>query len=365
MASSAAFAARRREVRSSGIIHLILGSSLLFFVLLSWYSNDIYSNSEFDASRRRAAPEPAIMKNTEQMHVGNIASESSLKMDISSRGSSMPLRMVTFNIRYATDDPVLGERPWSVRCPKLCAQLQFITEGHESPFLSLQEALYSQVKDIQSHLGDSWSHIGRGRGQGETDGEFSPIFYRSDSWKLERSETRWLSETPGKPSKGWDAVLNRIVTMGEFSHKRTGTRVVVMSTHFDHVGVEARQNSAKLLIKFAKEWTQGRDEEPSAVLIGGDFNSTPDDAAYKTITAPGSGMSDISDLVPESKRYGNTLTYTSFGEPTEWPQRIDFLFIQEPRTARIKSFGVLSNSFDDQIRVSDHRAVVADVDIVV
>lgn len=276
---------------------------------------------------------------------------------------SMPLRVVSYNIRYATQTPVLGERPWDIRFPKLCTQLRFITAGQQSPFICLQEALYSQVIDIQANLGPSWSHIGRGRGEGETDGEFSPIFYRSDTWSCIRSETRWLSKTPWKPSQGWDAVLNRIVTMGEFTHKATSTRVIVMSTHFDHIGVKARQHSAELLIEFAKEWGQGSEIQPSVVLIGGDFNSTPDDGAYKTMTATGSGMSDLSSLLPLERHYGNHLTYTSFGEPTEWPKRIDFLFIQEPRTAVITDFGVLANSFDDQIRISDHRPVVADLEI--
>ncbi|KAI6783229.1 uncharacterized protein J7T54_000731 [Emericellopsis cladophorae] len=278
--------------------------------------------------------------------------------------TSQPLRAISYNIRYATQSPVLGERPWTVRCPKLCTQLNFLTAGHESPFICLQECLYYQVVDIQSRLGSSWSHIGRGRGRAETDGEFSPIFYRSGIWSCVRSETRWLSETPYQPSKGWDAVLNRIVTMGEFVNKTRGTRVVVMSTHFDHIGVKARQHSAELLIQFAKEWSHDSDISPAVVLIGGDFNSTPNDGAYKTMTAPGSDMSDIASLIPVDQHYGNHLTYTSFGEPTEWPKRIDFLFVQEPRTAVITSFGVVSNSFDDQIRISDHRPVVADMDIV-
>ncbi|KFH41317.1 hypothetical protein ACRE_079710 [Hapsidospora chrysogenum ATCC 11550] len=275
----------------------------------------------------------------------------------------MPLRIISYNIRYATRNPVLGERPWDVRGPKLFTQLRFITAGHESPFICLQEALYSQIVDIRSHLGPVWSHIGRGRGEGERDGEFSPIFYRSDIWDCVRSETRWLSETPWKPSKGWDAVLNRIVTIGEFSHKARGTKVVVMSTHFDHIGVKARQHSAELLIKFAKEWGQSGQNRPSAVLIGGDFNSTPDDLAYKVMTTPGSSVSDVSTLIPVDEHYGNHLTYTSFGEPQEAPQRIDFLFILEPRTAVIRTFGVLPNSFDDLIRTSDHRPVVSDLDI--
>ncbi|KAK7420032.1 hypothetical protein QQX98_003039 [Neonectria punicea] len=297
----------------------------------------------------------------------------SLSMDLNTspspstdRPATMPLRIVSYNIRYATSRPVLGERPWDIRRPKLTTQLGFITAGHESSFLCLQECLYEQIQDVQTDLGESWANIGRGRGEGARDGEFSPIFYRRETWRCERHETRWLSKTPDRPSRGWDAVLNRIVTMGEFSHAKTGTRVVVMSTHFDHIGVKAREHSAELLIKFAKEWSSEGDGTPvSVVLLGGDFNSSPQDGAYKTMTAPGSGMADISDLVPERRHYGNHVTYTSFGEAREVPSRIDFLFIQEPRTAQVNTFGVLANNFDDKIRVSDHRPVVADLDIVI
>ncbi|PHH71018.1 hypothetical protein CDD80_5572 [Ophiocordyceps camponoti-rufipedis] len=273
---------------------------------------------------------------------------------------SMPLRLVSFNIRYATTQPVADEKPWKVRCPKLCNQLRFITAGHESPFICLQEVLYSQLEDVQAQLGRPWAHIGRGREQGEKDGEFSPIFYHADAWECIRNETRWLSPTPRVPSRGWDAALNRIVTIGLFRHRATGTRVVVMSTHFDHMGFKARANSARLLIEFAKEWSVG---DPSAVLIGGDFNSPPDDEAYKVMTAYGSGMSDVASLVPEGRRYGNEMTYTTFGEPNEVPMRIDFLFIREPRTAVVNTFGVLANRFDDKILLSDHRAVVADFEV--
>lgn len=282
-------------------------------------------------------------------------------INISCQPSSLPLRIITFNIRYATPTPVTGEHPWTIRCPKLCAQLKFATAGRESPFICLQEALHSQVQDVQSHLGSRWSHVGRGRDEEPTEGEFSPIFYRGDTWRCTRYETKWLSETPDVPSVGWDAVLNRIVTMGEFQHRTLGTSVIVMSTHFDHIGLKARENSAKLIIKLAAEWSRAATSKPSAVLLGGDFNSSPEDAAYQTMVAKGSGMSDISDLEAEAQHYGNHLTYTSFGEPGETPKRIDFLFIQEPRTASIETFGVLANSFDDNVRVSDHRAVVADM----
>jgi endonuclease/exonuclease/phosphatase family metal-dependent hydrolase len=373
-----AFAERRRAARSSSLFRLILTVCLAFCLIIAWSSTS-HPRTPHQQPRTPEQQPPHLDINTRNqialsdpdtadMGQRKLPEQqqqaSSPNLHISGQGAKLPLRIISYNIRYATTNPVKGEWPWSVRLPKLCTQLRFITAGHESPFLCLQEALYHQVNEIQTCLGAQWSHIGRGRDEDPTEGEFSPIFYRSDTWAVERYETRWLSETPYVPSIGWDAALNRIVTMGEFSHRVTGTRVVVMSTHFDHLGVKARENSAELLIRFADEWSRAGKFPPSVALIGGDFNSTPDDGAYKTMVAPGSGMSDISDLIPVDDHYGYRLTYTSFGEPMEGPSRIDFLFIREPRTAVVTTFGVLPNVFDDHIRTSDHRPVVSDLEII-
>ncbi len=273
----------------------------------------------------------------------------------------VPLRLVTFNVRYATEHPSPGEERWSIRCPKLGAQLRFVTTGHSSAFLCLQEVLHSQLLDICSQLGSPWAHIGNGRDDGVAAGEFSPIFYRSDTWRCERSQTYWLSKTPETPSRGWDAALKRVVTMGLFRQLETGTKVVVMSTHFDHCGEEARRESAKLLLDLATKWQQ---DGGTPLFLGGDFNSTPDGGAYKAITAPGRGMTDISSLMPENRRYGNgEITYTSFGEPGETEGQIDFLFARATGNLRVVGFAILPNCFDDKIVLSDHRAVVADVEI--
>ncbi|CAI4212950.1 unnamed protein product [Parascedosporium putredinis] len=209
-------------------------------------------------------------------------------------GTTLPIRVITYNIRYAADHRAPNEEPWPVRCPKLATQLRFATSGLESSFLCLQE----------------------GRDGGEA-GEYSPVFYQPEVWACEGWRTVWLSETPDVPSRGWDAVLNRIVTVGRFKHVFTGTRVVVMSTHFDHVGVKARERSAELVLSVL-------------VVLGGDLNSLPDDPGYRTLTAPGSGMVDVRERVAEDARYGNECTYSSFGEPGEGPKRIDFLFAAGP-----------------------------------
>lgn len=289
-------------------------------------------------------------------------------------GTTLPIRVITYNIRYAADHRAPNEEPWPVRCPKLATQLRFATSGLESSFLCLQEVLHHQLEDLSSALGPRWAHIGQGRDGGEA-GEYSPVFYQPEVWACEGWRTVWLSETPDVPSRGWDAVLNRIVTVGRFKHVFTGTRVVVMSTHFDHVGVKARERSAELVLSVVREAQKGDDEEgrprprPKLVVLGGDLNSLPDDPGYRTLTAPGSGMVDVRERVAEDARYGNECTYSSFGEPGEGPKRIDFLFAAGPpgdaavAGVDVATYGVLANRFDDGVYISDHRPVVADLEI--
>ncbi|KAL0466997.1 Endonuclease/exonuclease/phosphatase [Neurospora intermedia] len=278
--------------------------------------------------------------------------------------AQLHVRFVSFNIRFATDDPVPGEQLWTDRRPRLCAQLNFLTSGHDSTFLCLQEVLYSQLLDIQDSLGPSWSHIGRGREDGKLAGEFSPIFFRVDEWDCQDWKTYWLSETPERPSIGWDAVLERIVTVGSFRHKTTSKAVIVMSTHFDHRGQIAREESSKLILMLASEWRRTyRDSYPPLVL-GGDLNSTPTDQAYKTLTSSDSGLQDTSAVFPDELKYGNRdITYTSFGEPDEESKTIDFLFVQRPPTLRLRLFGILPNKFDDGVFLSDHRPIFVDMEV--
>lgn len=207
------------------------------------------------------------------------------------------IRIVTFNVRYATDSPFPGEEPWKVRCPKVCAQLRY-TAAHCRPvFVCLQEVLRSQLDDIITCLGDDWDYIGQGR-DGNDSGEFSPILYLKESWSPLQYQTYWLSPTPDKPSKGWDAALNRIVTVAYFKDDEsmdTDANVIVMSTHLDHRGELARQESAKLLVKIAHEWQDkltinGAFQPP--VFLAGDFNSTPDGMAYQEMVRPETGMHD-------------------------------------------------------------------------
>src|SRR5690606_31094241 len=92
-------------------------------------------------------------------------------------------------------------------------------------------------------------------------------------------ETFWLSSTPAVPgSKGWDAAITRIVTWGQFRDKVTNKEFFVFNTHFDHVGLEARKQSARLILQKIKDLAGS-----SPVILTGDFNAGPDDEPIQII----------------------------------------------------------------------------------
>jgi endonuclease/exonuclease/phosphatase family metal-dependent hydrolase len=276
------------------------------------------------------------------------------------------VRLITHNIRYATDFPFTGEERWQVRRPRLASELVF-NSVVPATFICLQEVLHSQLLDIKADLNAStsgeWAYIGVGRDDGKEAGEYSPIFYRPSVWVLKRWHTVWLSETPKFPSKGWDASSTRIATMGFFKHIQTGHTIIVTSTHFDDQGAVSRKKSAELLLTVLEFEQQMAGYNTS--LLGGDFNSTPEEEAYQVLTSPESAMIDVAKALPLETRYGNEITFTGFSDEST-PSRIDFIFARKEdigKTIAVTAYAVLANRFDDDVYSSDHRACVADFNL--
>ena len=137
--------------------------------------------------------------------------------------TELPLRILTHNIRYATKSPFKGELPWDDRKQPLLNELRFNTRNQDT-FICLQEVLHNQLVDVLSGLNQEsssssrsmptnqqWDYIGVGRDDGHEAGEYSAIFYKPSIWQLKHWKSVWLSETPDKPSKSWDAASIRIL----------------------------------------------------------------------------------------------------------------------------------------------------------
>ncbi|KAL1994965.1 hypothetical protein VTN49DRAFT_1152 [Thermomyces lanuginosus] len=290
------------------------------------------------------------------------------------REEPLSVRVLTHNIRYAATDRFEGEEPWEVRRQYVVNELNFHTRNPAESFICLQEVLHGQLVDVLAGLNDvsvpedqRWSYIGVGRDDGKQAGEYSPIFYRPAVWSLLRWETVWLSETPDQPSKGWDAANIRILTVGVFQHRASGRTILALNTHFDHVGVTARRESARLVLQKIAEYRNGQNGTvTSGVFLAGDLNSPEDDGAYQELTDTGASLRDTHSLIDARKRYGNELTYTGFGSEAP-PSRIDYIFLgpwtgdaSTPLPWTVHNYAVLPNKFDDGVANSDHRAVVVD-----
>ncbi|EEU35248.1 uncharacterized protein NECHADRAFT_54591 [Fusarium vanettenii 77-13-4] len=272
------------------------------------------------------------------------------------------LRLMTYNIRYQVEPSRAedGEELWPLRRPHMAAQLNYELAGRPDSLVCMQEVTYPQALDLMDDFGEDWALIGGGRRDGAKKGELSPIFYRRSIWNLEQTKTYWLSRTPDKAgSKGWDAELPRVVTVGRFRHLHTGARVVYMCTHFDWKGKKSQGHSAAMIIDLADRWSSHK-RESLPVFVAGDLNATPDSPAYNLLATQ---LYDLKYQVPSSKRFGHQKTYTGFSVDESDDMDLDHMFVRDPMDISFKSFAVLNTRYDDGIFISDHRPVVVDMEI--
>ena len=270
--------------------------------------------------------------------------------------SPLTVRILTKNIRYATKNPTLGERPWDERLPYLINELHYSTLHCSESFICLQEALYSQIINILDQLNnggkDDWTFVGVGRDDGSQAGEFSPVLYRPAVWRLEHFQTKWLSESQDKPSLGWDAACRRILTVCIFSHRSTGEQVVACNTHLDHKGHVARQRSAEIILAQVEKFSMHNLGLNLPIFLAGDFNSEPDQEAYLAMTSGSSPLNDLHELLPREQRYGDDNTFSGFDSGTR-RKRIDFLFLNQKTASggrwRLLGYTTLPNRFEDRI----------------
>jgi len=254
--------------------------------------------------------------------------------------ASEPVELITYNIRLNTQAD--GEHAWPNRKEDVAALFRF----HRADIFCVQEALPEQV-DFLAGAFPGFGYVGVGRTDGEREGEFSAVFYSRDRFENLDGGTYWLSETPGIPGKGWDAAYPRICSWAELRDKNSGVAFFVFNTHFDHVGTEARKNSASLILEKTAE-IAGKDRP---LVLCGDFNLPPESEPIRMI---GQKLKDTY-AATEIPPYGSVGTFHGFSYDNEPGRRIDYVFVSEG--IRVKRYGVLTDS-RDRAFFSDHLPVL-------
>lgn len=262
--------------------------------------------------------------------------------------NAQSVSIMSYNIRLdvASD----GENRWDNRKEMLASQVLF----YEPDFMGVQEALPTQMVYLLLRFNNVYDAIGVGRDDGAHKGEYSAIYYNIKKYRLLEQSTFWLSETPDKPSKGWDAAYNRICTYGLFENIATKEKLWVFNTHFDHVGTVARTESAKLILKKIKELNK----QGYLFVLTGDFNLEENSESIALISE---SLNDTK-YAPESLTFGPDGTFNAFEFHKPVTKRIDYIFTSPDNTV-VKKYAVLSDSKDCRYP-SDHLPVYTEIELI-
>jgi endonuclease/exonuclease/phosphatase family metal-dependent hydrolase len=259
--------------------------------------------------------------------------------------SAQIFNVMTYNIKYDNQSDTINN--WEDRKTTMVK----LIDHYYPSFVGIQEGLINQVEYLDSSLVD-YKYIGVGRDDGQRKGEFSAIFYDTTRFEVIKSSTFWLSDSPEKISVGWDASMERVCTYGLFEEKASKQKFWIFNTHFDHIGIVAREQSAELILKKIQQ--SNTDHYP--VVLMGDLNLLPEEKPIQLIKKK---MSDGQE-VTENPFYGPGGTFNSFRNEII-DKRIDYIFVNN---FLVHTYTHIDDKLDTNKHISDHLPVLATLEVI-
>ena len=258
-----------------------------------------------------------------------------------------PVRVMSYNIRLDLKSD--GENRWERRRDQFIGQIDLM----HPQILGLQEVVPGQKRDLEKAL-HSYEFLGVARDDGKERGEFSNLAILRSAFRVRSSGTFWLSETPDRPSKGWDAAFPRIATWARLARSSDGRRFLVLNTHLDHMGVIAQLQAARQIAGFIA--ANRRDDE--AVIMTGDLNSAPDSPALAALTK---GSAELRDSRQDSiaPALGPEGTFNAFNALPLTSRRIDYI-LHDNRLRTVRHATLAWHGEENRV-ASDHFPVIADL----
>lgn len=256
------------------------------------------------------------------------------------------MNIATYNIRVQTSADTLA-RDWEKRktdVAKLIKQYNFDIFGVQEVANAKQET------DLRTLL-PSYTYFGKGRdSQMGTAGEQIGIFYKTKRFTIKDYGFFFLSATPEAMSLGWDAAFRRMCVWTKLYDKNSEQSFYVFCTHFDHLGVQARVESAKLIVNKINEIAGD-----FPVLFVGDLNTSPQSSdMYKILS------SDLKDSreVTQTPPTGSIGTFNGFDVSVSslpLSARIDYIFCKK---FSVFNYKVLNDRYSSKTYPSDHFPVM-------
>ncbi len=264
---------------------------------------------------------------------------------------TVPEAKITQNITVMSYNVYIkgtGEKSPENRTPLVAENIK----KYSPDSFGLQEADEGWLERLPA-LMTEYAYVGIGRNSDEGGGEASPIFYKKDKYELLDSGTFWLSKTPEKASKGWDAMFKRVCTYAILKDKETDFIYAHFNAHFDHLGVIARLESVAVI---ADKIAEIAPDIP--VVFSGDLNDYEGGDMYNRVLE--SGLKDTKYLAEIVS--GGNVTYHGYSDLVEKDAPIDFIFTNS-LAAKVQSYAVISEEING-IYASDHHPVVASMTMI-
>lgn len=249
------------------------------------------------------------------------------------------LKVMSYNIRMGTAKD--GTNSWEYRYPATAMMIQ----DQKPDVFGVQEAFDFQIRFIEDNFTD-YDCVGVGRDNGKSEGEHMSIFWNKKTIKMIKWGTFWLSETPEKPSKGWDAACKRTATWALMKDKNTGKMFYFVNTHLDHRGSEARRQGLNLIVSRIDEINQ----KGYPMVLTGDFNMKPDDAA---LTGLEQRMQSARKIAPKTDNHA-TLNLWGKGKAD---MVIDYIYVSG--FSACPEYHTITEKYGAWKYVSDHYPIYA------
>jgi endonuclease/exonuclease/phosphatase family metal-dependent hydrolase len=249
------------------------------------------------------------------------------------------LKVMSYNIRLGTAKD--GTNSWEYRYPATAMMLK----DQMPDVFGVQEAFDFQVKFITENFKE-YDCVGVGRDNGKSEGEHMSIFWNKKNVKMLKWGTFWLSETPEKPSKGWDAKCKRTATWALMKDKKTGKHFYYVNTHLDHRGSEARRQGLNLIVsRIDKINPKGY-----PMVLTGDFNMKPDDTALAGLEQR---MQSARKIAPKTDNHA-TLNLWGKGKAD---MVIDYIYVSG--FSACPEYHTITEKYGTWKYVSDHYPIYA------
>ena len=246
------------------------------------------------------------------------------------------LKVMSYNIRLGSGKD--GTNSWALRY----TATEEMLKDQKPDVFGVQEALDYQVHYIEDMCG--YESVGVGREDGKKEGEHMSIFWNKKTVSMLKWGTFWLSETPQKPSKGWDAACFRTATWALMKDKKTGKKFYFVNTHLDHEGKEAQKNGLKLIVEKIAEMNP----EGLPMVLTGDFNIEPSNPALADLDARMQSTRKIAEKTDDQT------TYNGWGKSS---MMIDYIYVSG--FSSCPEYQTVTKRYADRKFISDHYPICA------